>query len=236
MKSRLTGLLRLAPLVLLGAACLHLASSAIALQRGRGFGFGPNRAQLATLKEVQEELKLNDEQAQAAREATNAFNADLAKLTQSAAGDLEKVRLGMPELHAKATSAILKRLDSAQRKRLDEIFIQQNGVNSVFDSRVRKALKLTDEQMTKLTAARKVNREAGLKAMREEPPGETPEARTERFSTLWKESEERILKILTKEQRKQFAMMRGKEFEVNLRPLFPAPSMPQENASRDFDD
>ena len=36
------------------------ARSAFA-QRGRGFGFGPNRAQLATLKEVQAALKLSDE-------------------------------------------------------------------------------------------------------------------------------------------------------------------------------
>lgn len=198
------------------------ANSALA-QRGRGFGFGPNRAQLATLTEVQSELKMSDKQVAAAKEIASSFNLAVGGLFGAAKGDVEVVRRGMPELHQKATERINEKLSAQQQSRLTEIFIQQNGVNSVFDPQVRVALKLTDEQMKTLQAIRIVNREAGAKAAQESPPGEAREERTRRFERVWNESEVRILTALTPKQKEQFESMRGTELEVNLRPLFPPP-------------
>jgi hypothetical protein len=209
-------------LMLCAAISCGTARSVFA-QRGRGFGFGPNRAQLATLKEVQEELNLSEEQIKAAVAATGLFNIEVGELFRKAAGDIEKVRGGMPAVHEKATAKIVETLKPDQVKRMTEIFVQQNGVNSVFDPTIRAMLKLSDEQMATLHVARAANREAGMSASREMPPGETREQRQERFEKLWKESEVRILNVLSKEQRTKFESLFGKELEVNLSPLFPPP-------------
>lgn len=220
--------------LILSLAFYCLAAAPAHAQRGRGFGFGPNRAQLATLKEVQEELKLTPEQIQAASDATKTFNGAVGELFGAAAGDNDKVRAGMPPLHEKATAKINEKLSPMQSQRLTEIFVQQNGVNSVFDPQVRAALKLTDDQMTVLQALRAKNREEGIKATRAMPQGETREARSARFELLWKEAEERILAVLSPKQNEQFQSLRGAELEVNVRPLFPPPPPPRKGNNRDF--
>lgn len=200
-------------------------------QRGRGFGFGPNRAQLATLKEVQAALNLSEEQIKVGIAATGEFNREVSELFRMAAGDVEKVRAAMPSLHEKATKQINEKLDETQRKRLTEIFIQQNGVNSVFDPQVRSILNLTDEQMAALQIARKTNREEGAKETRAMPKGETREERSARFEQLWKNAEDRILTVLTPQQKTSFETLRGEELEVDMRPLFPPPP-PKKNDRR----
>jgi hypothetical protein len=219
---------------LLGAAmfCCVTAPDALA-QRGRGFGYGPNRAQLATLKEVQEALKLNDEQKQIARDAVDHFNREVGELFMTAMGDVEKVRLAMPAIHDRATAKINEKVNEAQRRRLTELFVQQNGVNSVFDPQVKALLRLTDEQVAALQTARNTNREEGAKATRQMPKGETRAQRTERFEKLWKEAEERILSILTEKQTETFKKLHGEEMQIDLRPLFPPPPPPF-NPNRDF--
>lgn len=218
----------------LGSVFLCSATSQARAQRGRGFGYGPNRAQLATLKEVQEALKLTDEQKQAARTATDEFNRETGELFMSAAGDVEKVRLAMPAIHERATDAINTKLNESQRKQLTAFFIQQNGVNSVFDPQVRTLLRITDEQMTQLQAARTTNRDEGTKATRQFIKGETRADRTTRFEKLWKEAEDRIFKLLTEKQAETFQKMRGEDVELDLRPLFPSPPPPK-NSDRSFD-
>jgi hypothetical protein len=213
-------------------ALLCAASDSALAQRGRGFGFGPNRAQLATLKEVHVALKMTEEQIQAAKEAADQFNRDVSELFMSAMGNVEKVRTAMPALHEKATTAINTKLDEAQRKKLTEFYIQQNGVNSVFDPQVKTLLRLTDEQLTKLQAARTTNREEGAKATRKTPKGEMPADRTARFEKLWKEAEDRILMLLTERQNETFKKLRGEEVQIDLRPLFPPP--PGSNSNRSF--
>lgn len=202
-------------------------------QRGRGFGFGPNRAQLATLKEVHVALKMTEEQIQVAKEATEKFNRDVGELFMSAMGDIEKVRTAMPGLHEKATSAINTQLDESQRKKLTEFYIQQNGVNSVFDLQVKTLLRLTEDQVTALQAARVKNREEGAKATKQAPKGESPQDRAARFEKLWKEAEDRILTLLTEKQNETFKKLRGVEVEIDLRPLFPPPP-PGFNSNRSF--
>lgn len=223
--------------VILGIAAsivlLCAATDTAHAQRGRGFGFGPNRAQLATLKEVQSALKLTEEQKQVAKEATDQFNRDVGELFMSAMGDVEKVRAAMPGLHEKATSAINTKLDESQRKKLTEFYIQQNGVNSVFDPQVKTLLRLTEDQVTALQAARVKNREEGAKAIKHAPQGESPQDRAARFEKLWKEAEERILTLLTEKQNETFKKLRGVEVEIDLRPLFPPPP-PGFNSNRSF--
>ena len=139
----------------------------------------------------------------------------------------------MPALHEKATAQINEKLDEAQRKRLTEIFIQHNGVNSVFDPQVRAILKLTDEQMATLLIARAANREEGAKATKAILQGETRGERTARFERIWKEAEDRILVVLSAKQNEMFESLRGEELDVDVRPLFPPPPPPK-NSGRGF--
>lgn len=220
--------------IAISAACLCAVTPHALAQRGRGFGYGPNRAQLATLKAVQEALKLTDEQKQIARDATDQFNREVGELFRTAKGDVEKVRLAMPAIHDKATAQINEKISEAQRRRLTELFVQQNGVNSVFDPQVKALLRLTDEQMAALQIAKATNREEGAKATRQSPKGETRAERTERFEKLWKEAEDRILILLTEKQNETFKKLHGEELQIDLRPLFPPPPPPP-NSNRNFE-
>lgn len=224
---------RIALAFILSVALVCAGAPEAHAQRGRGFGYGPNRAQLATLKEVQDALKLTDEQKQAAKDATEQFNRDVGELFMTAMGDVEKVRTAMPALHEKATATINGSLNESQRRKLTEFFIQQNGVNSVFDPQVKTLLRLTDEQMAALQTARNTNREEGAKATRQTPKGETRAQRTERFEKLWKAAEDRILTLLTEKQAETFKKLRGEEVELDLRPLFPPPPPPG-SSNREF--
>ena len=187
-------------------------------QRGRGFRrmFGVSEAQLATLDEVQAELKMTDEQKTRVAEINDELGEKRRELFGTGFEGWSEIRPRMEELNRDASESVDKVLDPAQRKRLQEIAIQQNGPRSLGDPDVVAELGLSDEQKTKLAAAVEENSQAFEKAFAESGR----EDWRQKAGELADEADKRLLGVLTKEQQAKFEHMEGKEFEVDLSQLF----------------
>src|SRR5262245_30515792 len=134
--------------VIVVAALLGVLTSP-GLAQFTGYGLGGQF--LLMNKSVQEELKLSDDQ-------LTQLRGGLEKLREEVKGNLDKIREMEPEERAKLLSNISEQtnkfvgkvLDEGQVKRLREIDLQQRGPLALYDPEVRKALKISDEQLGKL--------------------------------------------------------------------------------------
>src|SRR5690606_6247018 len=117
-----------------------------AQQGGGGWGrlFQIPAVALAQLDEVQEELKLSDDQKKQVAELNEKLNQDRRDLFQS--GDREQFREKWAKMNADASAEFKKLLDDAQAERVQEIYIQVNGPAVLADESVAEELKLSDEQ------------------------------------------------------------------------------------------
>jgi Spy/CpxP family protein refolding chaperone len=210
--------------VVVGMALAIAVGQVAWAQRGRGRGFGRlfggiAKAQLATLDEVQTELKLSDEQKTQVADINDALGEDRSALFGGDFGAFSEIRPEMDRLNREASGEVDKVLDDNQRKRLQEIAIQVNGPAALNDPSVVEQLKLTDEQKQKLEDVRAENNKAAEEAMADF--GEmSREERREKFRDLSETAGEKLLGVLTDEQKEQFEQMKGAEIDVDLSPLF----------------
>lgn len=194
------------------------ASPGIAQQR-RSF-FDMPRVSLATLPEVQAELKFNADLKSLADSLQEQLNEDRRDVFQNGGGDWDAMRVDIEKLNGEATAKLVEKLDDGQKKRLTEIFVQANGPNALSDKQVMEVLKISDEQNKKLDDAREDNRYAFFDAF-QDFQGMTEEERRDAITDLQEEADERLLKELSDEQREQFSELEGEELEFDLTPLMP---------------
>jgi hypothetical protein len=205
------------------AVALAVVQPALA-QRGGGRGFGRlfggiAKAQLATLDEVQAELKLNDEQKTQVEEINDQLREDRRDLFGSGFGQFSEIRAEMDRLNREASAEVDKILNDGQKMRLQEIAIQVNGPAALNDPSVVEQLKLTDDQKTKLEEARAENNKVAEDAMADF--GEmSREERREKFRELGDAAGDRLLGVLTDEQKTQFKEMEGDQIEIDPSELF----------------
>jgi hypothetical protein len=189
-------------------------------QRQRRSFFEVPRVSLASLPEVQAELKLNEAQKTLADSLQEKLNEDRREVFQSGGGDWDAMREKVEKLNSEATAKLMEKLDPGQQKRLTEIFVQANGPSALADKEVMEQLKINDEQKKQLEEAREDNRYAFMDAW-QDFQGMTPEERRDAIADLQKEADERLLKPLDENQREQFAKLSGKELDYDLTPLMP---------------
>jgi hypothetical protein len=190
-------------------------------QRGRGLFGGPARIQLCTLEQVQADLKLTDDQKKLAEEINQKLNDDRRGLFQGGGGggDFAAMREKMEKMNDEASAKLTEKLDDAQRKRLTELYVQTNGTSAIVDKEVSEALKVTPEQAKSLAEASDKNRQDRFGAFRDFQDMSDDE-RQKASEKLAKEGDERMLAVLTNEQREAFGAMKGKELEIDISPLF----------------
>ena len=199
---------------------LSMTQLASAQRRRRSF-FGVNRVQLASLEKVQAELKLTEDQKKLAKETNEKLSADRRSLFQGGfGGDFEEMRKKMEKMNTEATAKLTKGLEDAQNKRLTELYVQLNGANALMDQAVAAALKVTEEQKQTLAKANDENRQAGRGAF-QGFRDMSAEERTKAMEKLRKESDDRLLAALTKDQVELFGKMKGKEMDIDTSSLFP---------------
>jgi hypothetical protein len=199
---------------------------------GRGFGgpgaFGGRPAGsplvgLLRIDAVRTELKVTEDQ----QELINILNDELREGRPEITGNFremseaeraefsEKREKWIAEQTAQAKETLKTILDEGQYTRLQQIYIQTQGVNALVDDEVAQALKLSPEQVAKLKATQEANRETSMReAFRGGRDEADREARRERMETLRKESEAKMLAHLTAEQQTQFTAMKGEPFEM----------------------
>ena len=207
-------------------------------RRGGGAGGmfgGGGPAGLLRSEDVQKELKLTDEQKTKLKE----FNDKQAAARREAFGgggggggfDREKMQEFARKSQEETTKFLKDTLTEDQNKRLKQIGLQQSmktspagalftisfsqdGISLGEPTETGKALKVTDEQKDKIKS---IN-EQSMKDIRELfTPGERPSADAQKkMENLRKEAAEKVMEVLTEEQRKTLKELQGEEFKGKI--------------------
>lgn len=182
---------------------------------GGGFGGPPTPVRLLAAKEVQDALKLTDDQKSKLTDVNQKLREDMRTLTQDGGGR-EQVQKLMEETTAKVNEI----LDEGQQKRLLGIFVQVNGANAALDSGVAKELNVTDDQKKQLGEIRQKNMEAMrelFRGARDQEGGR--EAMREKADQLREEEGKAMLAVLTSEQQKHLEELKGEKVDIDLSQL-----------------
>lgn len=206
---------RLAQITLVAAAVALAAGSALAQQRQRprgGFG-GFRRAMLLFLlnqKSVQEELKLSDDQVTKVKELLDKQRDSFRGLRDLSREERQKKIQEQGEATRKAVAKLLK---PEQLKRVRQVALQLQGARALNNPQVAKALEISDEQKEKI---QEIQRSA-FAELRGAGRGE--EARKKRQEVM-KATNEKIMGVLTAEQKTKLKKMQGAPFKGEIAPPF----------------
>jgi hypothetical protein len=202
---------------------LVAALSGPAMAQGRGgFGMGGGGpVGLLANPGVQKELKLDASQTEKAtalatetREKMMGLRDQLQGLQgQEAQAKRQELMKPINEGAMKSAHAFLK---PEQIKRLHEISLQQQGANALTDSAVAKKLGITDEQAAKV----KTILADSQSEMRDlfQSAGDDRQAAMAKVQTLRKETNAKVMALMTADQKKTWKEMTGEPFEVTFQP------------------
>jgi len=205
---------RLAQITLAAALVAMAVSPALAQERqrqrpgGRFGGFGGGMVYLLTQKSVQEELKLSEEQVKKVEELRTKQRESFQGLRDLSQEERQKKMREQGEATQKAVAGILK---PEQLKRGRQISLQLQGAGALRNEEVAKALNITDDQKEKI---REIQRKS-FEEMRGLGRGE--EART-KIQELRKATNEKVMAVLTAEQKTKLKEMQGKPFTGKIEP------------------
>jgi hypothetical protein len=150
---------------------------------------------LVVREKVQKELKLSDEQAR----ALQALHADVKKGKVEPAAARERLR---------------KALKAEQMIRLEQISYQVRGGAALLDSDLAAALGLTKKQKADV-AEHKADADRQLRMFLAVARFRNAQARVTFISNHYKKFAEKMLAVLTAEQKKQFTRLQGKAFDTS---------------------
>lgn len=203
--------------VLALAVVAVLASPAVAQDKprrpGQGFGFGGGpggQALLLRQESVQKELNLTEDQIKKVADLKTPNFRDFQGL------DREEIRKRMDEANKANEKLVAEILKPEQTKRLKQIGWQRAGANAINDPEVATALAFTDEQKQKVEAIQK----DGQRAMREifgQGGGKPDEEARKKMEDFRKGQNEKLMNVLTAEQKTKFKDLLGPEFKGEIR-------------------
>lgn len=201
--------------LLMTFALLAAGSQALAQGRGRGGPFGGStdgmRVNLLAVPQVQDALKLNDEQKTKLTKLTDDYRSQMQEIRQGLGQvsdeERQKKFAEMGEKSKAAVEQAGKVLNKEQSERLGQIVLQAQGAGALHDEKVASELKLTDDQKQRLSSIGEETRNK----MRENFQNQGGQ---EKGQEIMKESNEKSLAVLTAEQREQFAKMQGEKIDL----------------------
>ena len=207
-------------------------------RRGRGFGSrGPlDKATLLSVDKVREELNVDADQAAKVDEILVAYREFVRTIFSSSrsrdASGEERAKLR--EEAAEKIAALRKETDKQlaatlkdeQTGRLNEILLQQQGVDGLASAYVVDSLKLEDDQVTKISElisvgneeARKLGR--GRRSRGEGGGGRDGGNLRETREKIRADTATAVLAVLSTEQRETLEKLKGAPFELDRRSLF----------------
>ncbi len=194
-----------------------------------GFGGGQQtrtRFELATLPEVQADLKLNDEQKKLATDQLAKQREKRASLMPAGGGGggggggaaMQAMMTEMTKLNTELEATFVGKLDDAQKSRMHGLIAQVSGASALLDSEIAKAIDVTEEQAGKLRSAVEASRTARREAMQ----GVSQEDRPAAMAKLAESESKALLALLTEAQAKKFESLKGAALKIDQTPLRPA--------------
>ena len=203
---------------------LVAAAAAATFVRVLPAGYSANRrVSLLRNPKVQEDLKLDDQQAAAIKKTVEDLTAkrreiyapipgispqERSKIIAAASKELQKYTA---EQHKK----LLAGLKAEQSKRLDQIVVQTQGTRALDDPKIAKELKITDEQKQKMAEARASIVQDRRKLYEQIRGGKFDRSKyREKLQEMAKAGDQKVLDALSKEQQQQFEKMKGNKLEL----------------------
>ena len=199
-------------------------------QRGGGMmmgGGGP--LALINSKTVQAEIKMTEEQVGQIKDWVKEYMPKMGEMMKEKFAEIPKdqMREKFGEIQAEMQKTLYKELGGVlnpdQIKRLKQIDVQFAGLRAFTNAEVVSALKLTDEQKDKLKDAnetmqrdmRELRDEYGIKGFNPRPTDAGKAAEFEKKSSaLTKETMEKIMGMMTSEQKSTWKELTGAPFDV----------------------
>ena len=207
------------------AVCASTANIAFAQRGGGGGGRGITaraRFELATLPEVQADLKLNDE---AKKLATELLAKQREKRAAAfggggggGAGGGAAMQAEMAKMNAEFDAQLTAKLDATQNTRLNGLLAQVNGPSAMLDPEIAKSLKLSDEQLGKLKSVNDENRAARREAMTGFQD-KSQEERTAAIAKLTEKENTALLAAVSEDLKKKFEELKGTALKIDQSPL-----------------
>ena len=163
------------------------------------------------LKAVQDDLKLTEEQTKKIKELDDKMR----RIFQDTTNRREALEKAKEQLMAseKAVAEILK---PEQLKRVKQIHLQLQWWRALSNPEVATALKLTDEQKDKLKSIREEARKARGPFV---PLSQRSEEEQKKMEEDRKATNEKMINVLTDEQKKKLKELTGKPFKGEIRPV-----------------
>lgn len=185
-------------------------------RRGGGPDFGIPPIILATADEVQDALKLSDEQNDRIEAIRDQLQDDARELFRGDRREFRQLRTDLQKLQHDATAKLDEVLDAEQQKRLMGIVIQVNGNRAVADPNVAKEIKINDEQKKQLAAVRDDAIESTRKAFSEvQEQGLSRDEMRTKMDAIRVDADKKVLAVLTAEQQKQLESLKGEPVEID---------------------
>ncbi len=186
-------------------------------RRGQGrFGMGGAGASslgLLGIDVVQKDLKVSDDQ-----------KASIQKLQDSASEARSALRgqgLSREEMTAKfqemtkdQDAKIAGILDDKQKARLKEIRLQRRGAQGLTDKELAEALKLTDDQVNKIKEIVDAMQKEMQDAFQSAGQGGDRTAMRDKMTKLRKDTDDKILAVLTPDQKTSYDKMLGTKIDL----------------------
>jgi RNA polymerase sigma factor (sigma-70 family) len=203
---------------------------------GLGSGYASHKLTALVQQPVQRELKLTGEQTKKVRSLEGKHQRDLRRLMpqnplaafNDPAGTMQTLQdapAKIQQLGKEVDETINRILTAAQGQRLREISLQLRGGHALSDPDVAEALKLTKDQKEKLQEIRKeamkTMQKIGLQAMGDAARGglnpgafqKNTEQVAEKMKERWNDLGNRLLEILTSEQKGEWKKLTGEAFK-----------------------
>lgn len=206
---------------------------------GRGFGGmfgvgGMDKARLLSSDQVRKEVKITEEQAQKIQEILTAYREEsrglFSGMRDLSPEEREKARAEVTkkraELLKKVDGKLAAVLEKSQTKRLNEILLQQQGVDGLTSEYAVTGLKLSKEQVGKIKAAIEARDQetrkmmADMRGSRAGGGDRSGFAQIrEKMQEVRKKAEANVLAALTEEQKKGLEKLKGEKFELQRGPM-----------------
>jgi hypothetical protein len=164
------------------------------------------------LKEVQDALKLTDDQKTKIQTINDESGEKMRDAFRDGGGDRDK----MMEIAKDTSDKINGALDAGQQKRLIGIMIQVNGPAAIADPAVAKELNITDDQKKELAEVRQGVR-SELEKLRDDSGSR--EDRAKKVQEIQDDVNKKILAKLTSDQQAQLESLKGEKVDIDMSQL-----------------
>lgn len=198
-------------------------------QRGAGAmlgGRGVSLEQLLGVEAVQKELDLLEEQVDELKELGDARRGgggerpDFSKIREMSEEErtefFQKMRTDSEKRGKEREGKIKDILLPEQWERLQEIRLQLMGVGALLQEEIQKELKISEAQVEKMTKTVEEASSEMMAEMRELFQGGNREGIREKMEDMRKGIENKVLGVLTSQQKKKFEDMKGDPIEIEI--------------------